>query len=63
MPGNRYPTKLFKQEWTFKPHRGRHRKCWNRVVNYLFSTLGLDKAEWLQDIRSGECSFKGFVSI
>ena len=23
MPGNRYPKKLFNQEWTFKPCRGR----------------------------------------
>ena len=60
MPGNRYPKKHFNQEWTFKPRRGRQRKCWSRVVNDLFSALGLDKAEWLQ---SGECSVKGFLSI
>ena len=63
MPGNRYPKKLFNQEWTFKPRRGRQRKCWSRVVNDLFSALGLDKAEWLQDIQTGECSVKGFLSI
>ena len=45
MPGNRYPKKLFNQEWAFNPRRGRQRKCWSRVVNDLFSTLGLDKAE------------------
>ena len=60
MPGNRYPKKLFNQEWTF---RGRQRKCWCRVVNDLFSTLGLDKAEWLQDIQSGECSLKVFKNL
>ena len=59
MPGKRYPKKLFNQEWTFKPRRGRQRKCWSRVVNDLFSTLGLDKVEWLQ---SGECSLKVFLS-
>ena len=58
-----HPKKLFTQEWTFKPRRGKQRKCWNRVVNDLFSTLGLDKAEWLQDIQSGECSLKVFLSI
>ena len=40
--------------------RSRQRKCWSRVVNDLFSALGLDKAEWLQDIQTGECSVKGF---
>ena len=28
------------------PRRGRQRKCWGRD---LFSSLGLDKAEWLRD--------------
>ena len=60
MPGNKYPKKLFNQEWAFKPRRGRQRKCWSRVVNDLFSTLGLYKAEWLQ---SGECLLKGCLSI
>ena len=63
MPGNRYPKKLFDQQWTFKPCRGRQRKCWSRVVNDLFSALGHDKADWLQDIQSGGCSVKGFLSI
>ncbi|CAI8047039.1 hypothetical protein GBAR_LOCUS26004, partial [Geodia barretti] len=29
----------------------------------LFSSLGLDKAEWLHDIQNGDCSLKGFLSI
>ena len=39
-----------------KPRRGRH---WCKVVDNLFSSLGLDKAEWLEDIRKGSCSFLG----
>ena len=27
-----------------------------KVVDNLFSSLGLDKAEWLEDIRKGSCS-------
>ena len=34
-----------------KPRRGRQRKYWCKVVDHLFSSLGLDKAEWLEDIR------------
>ena len=29
------------------------RKYWCKVVDHLFSSLGLDKAEWLEDIRKG----------
>ena len=29
----------------------------------LLSSLGLDEAEWLQDIHNGDCSLKGFLSI
>ena len=41
-----------------KPRRGRQRKYWCKVVDHLFSSLGLDKAEWLEDIRKGSCSLK-----
>ena len=43
-----------------KPRRGRQR-C--KVVNHLFSSLGLDKAEWLEDIRKGSCSLKSFLGV
>ena len=55
--------KLFNQEWNFKPRRGRQEKCWCKVIDDLFSTLSLDKAEWLHDIQNGDCSLKGFLSI
>ena len=46
------------QEWNVKPRRGRQ-MC--KVVDNLFSSLGLDKAEWLEDIRKGSCSLKSFL--
>ena len=56
MPEHRYSRNLFVQEWNVKPRRGRQRKFWCKVVDNLFSSLGLDKAEWLEDIRKGSCS-------
>ena len=38
------------------PRRVRQRKYWCKVVDHL---LGLDKAEWLEDIRKGLKSFLG----
>ena len=29
----------------------------------MFSSLGLDKAEWLEDIRKGSCSLKNFLGV
>ena len=55
MPEHRYSSKLFVQEWNVKPRRGRQRKFWCKVVDTLFSSLGLDKAEWLENIRKGGC--------
>ena len=63
MPEHRYSRKLFVQEWNVKPRRGRQRKFWCKVVNHLFSSLGLDKAEWLEDIRKGSCSLKSFLRV
>ena len=51
MPEHRYSRKLFVQEWNVKPRRGRQRKYWCKVVDHLFSSLGLDKAEWLDLMR------------
>ena len=47
------------QVWNVKPRRGRQRKYWCKVVDNLFSLLGLDKAECLEDIRKGSCSLLG----
>ena len=33
MSGDRYPSKLFSQEWDIKPRRGRQRKSWSKVVD------------------------------
>ena len=33
------------------------------VGDNLFSSLGLDKAEWLEDIRKGSCSLKSFLGV
>ena len=60
MPEHRYSRKVFVQEWNVKPRRGRQR-C--KVVDHLFSSLGLDKAEWLEDIRKGSCSLKSFLGV
>ena len=46
-------------EWNVKPRR----KFWCKVVDNLFSSLGLDKAEWLEDIRKGSCSLKSFLGV
>ena len=63
MPEHRYSRKLFVQEWNVKPRRGRQRKYWCKVVDHLFSSLGLDKAEWLEDIRKGSCSLESFLGV
>ena len=60
MPEHRYSRKLFVQELNVK---GRQRKYWCKVVDHLFSSLGLDKAEWLGDIRKGSCSLKSFLGV
>ena len=35
----------------------------SNFVDNLFSSLGLDKAEWLEDIRKGSCSLKSFLCV
>ena len=45
MPEDRFPKQLFSQEWDQKPSRGRQRKTWGRMIDDLFVSLGLDKAE------------------
>ena len=54
--------KLFSQEWDKKTRRGRQRKTWGRVIDDLFVSLGLDKAEWLEDIERGESSLASYLA-
>ena len=44
---DRYPRRLFSQDWDAKPRRDRQRKA-----------LDLDKAEWLDEIEKGDSSLK-----
>ena len=53
MSEDRYPSKVFSQEWDVKPHRGRQRKVWSRLVNNIFGSLDQDKAVWLDKSRKG----------
>ena len=62
MPEDRFPEQLFSQEWNIKQRRGRQRKTWGRVIDDLFVSLGLDKAEWLEDIERGESSLASFLA-
>ena len=63
MSGDRYPRKLFSQEWDVKPRRGRQKKCWSKVVHDLLVSLELDKEELLDEICRGKLSLKGFLAI
>ena len=49
---------MFSQDWDAKPRRGRQRKVWSRLVDDLFGSLDLDKAEWLDEIEKGDSSLK-----
>ena len=51
------------QEWNVKPCRCRQTKYCCKVVDNLFSSLGLDKAEWLEDIQKGNCSHRSFLGV
>ena len=62
LPEDRYPKQLFNQEWNNKPHRGRQRKVWSRIVDYLFKSLDIDKSEWLEDIKHGDLSSASFMA-
>ena len=62
MPEGRFPKELFSQEWKTKLHRGRQRKTQCRVINDVIVSLGLDKAEWLEDIERGESSSASYLA-
>ena len=57
MSDDRYPRKLFSQEWNIKPRRGRQRKSWSKIVHDILVSLELDKEEFLNEICRGELSF------
>ena len=61
MPEDRYPKTFFSRDWNIKSHRGRQRKVWSRIIDALFVSLELDKAEWLIDIMDGSSSLKVFA--
>ena len=63
MPEDRYPKKLFSQDWNIKPLRVRQRNVWSRIIDDLFVSLELDKAEWLKDILYGSSSLKEFLGL
>ena len=62
MPSSRYAKQLFCQEWNVKPRRGRQRKMWDRVVEDIFKSLGINKCEWLEAIEKEEGSLASFMS-
>ena len=62
MPQERYPKQLFSWEWETKPRKSRQREAWSRVVDELFVSLGLEKHEWVEDIKRGESSFASFMA-
>ena len=42
----------------------RYSRCRSGIgVRLSFSSLGLAKAEWLEDIRKGSCSLKSFLGV
>ena len=45
MPEDRCPKMLVSQNRNVKPCRGRQRKVWSRLVDDLFASLKLDKAD------------------
>ena len=51
MPSRRYAKEFFSQEWNVKPRRGRQRKMWGKVVEDIFTSLDINKCEWLEDIK------------
>ena len=56
VPEDRYPNKLYSQEWNIKRCRGRQRKTWGRVVDYL------DNSECLQEVEGRDISAASFIA-
>ena len=49
MDAERYPRLLLDSDWEVKPHRGRQRKTWRKVVSELLLQLNLDSQELLAE--------------
>ena len=45
-----------------KPHRGRQRKTWGRMVDDLFVVLDIDKGEYLHEAEGGDSSTASFMA-
>ena len=63
MPEDRYPRKVFDNDWDIKPRRGRQRKMWSRIVEELLMALELDREEWLERIKNSDCTKKEFLCL
>ena len=50
LPEDKYTKQLFNQKLNIKPHSGRKKKVWSKLVDDHFKSLGTDKDEWLEDI-------------
>ena len=61
MSEDRYPRRVFSQDWDAKPHRGMQRKVWSRLIDNIFGSLEVDKAEWRDKIEKGDSSLKAMV--
>ena len=57
MSEDRYPRRVFSQDWDAKRRRGRQRKVWSRLVDNLFGS------EWLDEIEKGDSSLKAFLAM
>ena len=62
MPEDRFPKQLFSQEWDQKRVEVDKGKRGVRVIDDLFVSLGLDKAEGLEDIERGESSLATYLA-
>ena len=62
MSEDRYAKQLFSQKWNIKPRRGRQRKMWSSVVDDIFTSLGIDKGEWLEALKKEESSLAAFMA-
>ena len=45
MSEDRYPRRVFSQDWYAKPRRGRQRKIWSRLVDDLFVAQEIEKGD------------------
>ena len=62
MSEDRYAKQLFSQKWNIKPRRGRQRKMWSSMVDDIFTSLGIDKGEWLEALKKEESSLAAFMA-